>query len=143
MDLLEALALSLDVPFIDRTEETASDNASVSNAPPATGIEPPLAVLADAPPTIPEVPGLRGGKRKYFVSYEDGKRRRHVHIDGPVPLGERLAKAREENANKAALRKKAEMKELVTTVVNHVAAEAKVRVSVGVATWRKRLQRKV
>ena len=107
MDLLEALALSLDVPFIDRTEEQASASggepptgiepplAVLTDAPPATAIEAPLAVLADAPPTIPEVPGLRGGKRKYFVSYVDGKRQRHLHFDGPVPLGERLAKARE------------------------------------------------
>ena len=96
MDLLEALALSLDVR-IDRTAEGEPPTclAFLTDAPPATAIEAPLAVLADAPPTIPEVPGLRGGKRKYFVSYVDGKRQRHLHFGGPVPLGERLAKARE------------------------------------------------
>ena len=103
-----------------------------------------MAVLADAPPTIPKVPGLRVDKRKKVFRFVCGRQAAAAFaFRWPGVLGERLAKAREKKASMAVLRKKAEMKELASTVVNYVVAEAKVRVSVGVATWRNRLQRKV
>ena len=60
------------------------------------------AAAACAPEVVPDsgAPKLQGGKRKYFVTYVDGIRRRHTRPDGPMSPSE-VAKT----ASLAALKK--------------------------------------